>query len=47
MSGITTTQSKIAEDLDAFDSVIWFTSTYLVGFQVHVLRFVELTFACR
>lgn len=31
MSGITTTQSKIAEDLDAFDSVIWFTSTYLVG----------------
>lgn len=33
MSGITTTQSKIAEDLDAFDSVVWFTSTYLVGCQ--------------
>lgn len=31
MSGITTTQSKIAEDLDAFAEAIWFASVYLVG----------------
>lgn len=31
MSGITTTQSKIAEDLDAFANASWFTSTYLVS----------------
>lgn len=31
MSGITTTQSKIAEDLDAFAAASWFTSTYLVS----------------
>jgi hypothetical protein len=31
MSGITTTQSKIAEDLDAFASASWFTSAYLVS----------------
>lgn len=30
MSGITTTQSKIAEDLDAFAAATWFTSAYLV-----------------
>ena len=30
MSGITTTQSKIAEDLDAFATASWFTSAYLV-----------------
>lgn len=31
MSGITTTQSRIAEDLDAFDSASWFTSAYLIA----------------
>ncbi|CAG8980891.1 hypothetical protein HYALB_00013421 [Hymenoscyphus albidus] len=31
MSGITTTQSKIAEDLNAFDSASWFTSSYLIA----------------
>jgi MFS family permease len=31
MSGITTTQSKIAEDLDAFANASWFTSTYLIA----------------
>lgn len=31
MSGITTTQSKIAEDLDAFALASWFTSTYLIA----------------
>lgn len=31
MSGITTTQSKIAEDLDAFAAASWFTSAYLVS----------------
>jgi MFS family permease len=31
MSGITTTQSKIAEDLDAFAAASWFTSTYLIA----------------
>lgn len=31
MSGITTTQSRIAEDLDAFDSANWFTSAYLIA----------------
>ena len=31
MSGITTTQSKIAEDLDAFAEASWFTSAYLVN----------------
>lgn len=30
MSGLTTTQSKIAEELDAYNSTTWFTSTYLV-----------------
>lgn len=30
MSGITTTQSKIAEDLDSFIYASWFSSTYLV-----------------
>ncbi len=37
MSGITTTQSKIAEDLDAFASASWFTSAYLVSVSI-VLR---------
>ncbi|KAH9223765.1 major facilitator superfamily domain-containing protein [Leptodontidium sp. 2 PMI_412] len=31
MSGITTTQSKIAEDLDAFAEAIWFASVYLIA----------------
>ncbi|KAI9054109.1 hypothetical protein LZ554_001280 [Drepanopeziza brunnea f. sp. 'monogermtubi'] len=31
MSGITTTQSRIAEDLDAFAEASWFTSTYLIA----------------
>ncbi|TVY47930.1 Efflux pump [Lachnellula occidentalis] len=31
MSGITTTQSKIAEDLDAFSEASWFTSAYLIA----------------
>lgn len=31
MSGITTTQSKIAEDLDAFAAASWFTSSYLIA----------------
>ncbi|TVY73222.1 MFS thioclapurine efflux transporter tcpA, partial [Lachnellula suecica] len=31
MSGITTTQSRIAEDLDAFSEASWFTSTYLIA----------------
>ncbi|KUJ11835.1 MFS general substrate transporter [Mollisia scopiformis] len=31
MSGITTTQSKIAEDLDAFAAASWFTSAYLIA----------------
>ncbi|KAH6674209.1 major facilitator superfamily domain-containing protein [Halenospora varia] len=31
MSGITTTQSRIALDLDAYDSASWFTSTYLIA----------------
>lgn len=31
MSGITTTQSHIADDLDAFDSASWFTSAYLIA----------------
>jgi hypothetical protein len=31
MSVITTTQSKIAEDLDAFAEASWFTSAYLVS----------------
>ncbi|ESZ96002.1 hypothetical protein SBOR_3622 [Sclerotinia borealis F-4128] len=31
MSGISTTQSKIAEDLDSFAEASWFTSTYLIG----------------
>ena len=35
MSGITTTQSKIAEDLDAFAEAIWFASVYLVS---HFIR---------
>lgn len=32
MSGITTTQSTIAEDLDAFSEASWFTSAYLVSY---------------
>lgn len=31
MSGLSTTQSKIAEDLDSFAEASWFTSTYLVS----------------
>lgn len=31
MSGLTTTQSRIAEDLDAFAEASWFTSSYLVN----------------
>jgi MFS family permease len=31
IAGITTTQSKIAEDLDAFAAASWFTSTYLIA----------------
>ena len=31
MSGITTTQSKIAEDLDAYAMASWFTSSYLIA----------------
>lgn len=31
MSGITTTQSRIAEDLDAFAEASWFTSAYLIS----------------
>ncbi|PSS27452.1 hypothetical protein M430DRAFT_79706, partial [Amorphotheca resinae ATCC 22711] len=31
MSGITTTQSKIAEDLDAFVYASWFSSAYLIA----------------
>ncbi|PBP21727.1 putative MFS multidrug transporter [Diplocarpon rosae] len=31
MSGITTTQSKIAEDLDAFTEASWFVSVYLIA----------------
>lgn len=31
MSGITTTQSKIAEDLDSFIYASWFSSTYLIA----------------
>ncbi len=38
MSGITTTQSKIAEDLDAFDSASWFTSAYLVRKTLFLLE---------
>jgi len=34
ISGITTTQSKIAEDLDAFAAASWFTSAYLVDYPV-------------
>ncbi|PQE04774.1 major facilitator superfamily transporter protein [Rutstroemia sp. NJR-2017a BBW] len=30
MSGISTTQSKIAQDLDSFAEASWFTSTYLI-----------------
>lgn len=30
MSGLTTTQSTIAADLDAFSEASWFTSAYLV-----------------
>ena len=30
MSGLTTTQSTIAADLDAFKETSWFTSAYLV-----------------
>lgn len=31
MSGITTTQSAIAADLDAYDSAMWFTGAYLIS----------------
>ncbi|TGO43736.1 hypothetical protein BCON_0971g00010 [Botryotinia convoluta] len=31
MSGISTTQSKIAEDLNSFAEASWFTSTYLIA----------------
>ncbi|CZS90276.1 related to putative multidrug transporter [Rhynchosporium agropyri] len=31
MSGITTTQSKIAEDLGAFAEAVWFSSVYLIA----------------
>jgi len=30
MSGLTTTQGAIAEDLDAYATATWFTSVYLV-----------------
>jgi hypothetical protein len=30
MSGLTTTQGAIAEDLDAYAEATWFTSVYLV-----------------
>jgi hypothetical protein len=39
MSGLTTTQSTIAQDLDAFSEASWFTSTYLVCiFSVFLLK---------
>lgn len=31
LSLVTTTQSKIAEDLDAFVAASWFTSAYMVS----------------
>ncbi|KAL2019716.1 hypothetical protein VTK56DRAFT_9253 [Thermocarpiscus australiensis] len=31
MSGITTTQSTIAADLDAYESAMWFTSSYMIS----------------
>jgi hypothetical protein len=37
MSGITTTQSKIAEDLDSFIYVSWFSSAYLVGHSASII----------
>lgn len=30
MSGIATTQSTIAEELDAYENAMWFTSSYLI-----------------
>jgi hypothetical protein len=38
MSGITTTQSRIAEDLDAFAEASWFTSAYLVCSKYYLPR---------
>jgi MFS family permease len=31
MSGISTTQSTIAADLDAYESAMWFTSSYMIA----------------
>jgi MFS family permease len=31
MSGMTTTQSTIAADLDAYESAMWFTSAYMIS----------------
>ncbi|KAK4670566.1 uncharacterized protein QC763_212890 [Podospora pseudopauciseta] len=31
MSGISTTQSSIAEDLDAYQNAMWFTSSYMIS----------------
>jgi MFS family permease len=31
MSGISTTQSTIAADLDAYESAMWFTSAYMIS----------------
>jgi len=31
MSGMTTTQSTIAADLDAYDEAMWFTSAYMIA----------------
>lgn len=44
MSGITTTQSRIAEDLDAFSSTSWFTSSYLVSSVVLLFLFYHYWF---
>jgi hypothetical protein len=35
MSMMTTAQSEIAADLDAFAEVTWFTSAYIVCFEIY------------
>ncbi len=35
MSMMTTAQSDIAADLDAFAEVTWFTSAYMVCFEIY------------
>jgi hypothetical protein len=35
MSMMTTAQSEIAADLDAFAEVTWFTSAYMVCFDIY------------